>query len=74
MSVEGTPTILEFVELQRDAIVARWSQDDSIPLIDHVLDQTIPIEAADALIFHIGHALVDPVAGFDLSGGVPRRC
>lgn len=71
VSVEGKPTMLEFVQLQREAIVARWSQDNRIPRIDHVLDDTIPIEAVNALMFQISHVAVDAGAGFDLDGGAP---
>ena len=63
------PTIRELVQLQRGAIVARWSQDGLIPLTDYTLDAPVLINAGDAVLFSISR-----VPRGRKQFRAPRRC
>lgn len=70
-TLELPPTTREFVQLERDAILARWSQDDLIPLVGHTLDARVLIEAGDAVMFRLSKVTLESGAWLEWPGETP---
>lgn len=63
------PISTEYLQLERTAIVARWSQDDRIPEIDRAIETSTSIGPASAFEIVIEHVTLQPGAELDLTGG-----
>jgi hypothetical protein len=60
------PSVIEFVQLQGDAIVAHWSQSVWIPDIGQTLDSEVSLDAVYGFAFDVSQVALDPSAEFAL--------
>lgn len=77
MTMHPVPAQIEYLKLQRDAIVARWSRDDLIPLIEPGLDtrfapvvRSVAVAGIAFAALALGIELITlaPGAGIDIPG------
>jgi hypothetical protein len=65
------PVMTEFVQFDRDAIVARWSRDDVAPRIDKSIETSIVLPVSSALIVDIDQVTLAPGSTVELAAGTP---
>jgi hypothetical protein len=59
-------SMIEFVQLQGDAIVAHWGQGAWVPNIGQTLDTPLSLDAARRFAFDLGRVALDPGAELEL--------
>jgi hypothetical protein len=77
VALHPSPTAVEYLSLRRNSIVARWSQDDRIPLLDHTLhtsyspvvyNVTVVGMTLAAVALGVRQVTLDPGAELELPG------